>query len=111
MKYTKMVECQQKAVKNIDTAASKYIYELLLACYQCHLNSPEFSNCYSKLNDNKTIVDKVYKDATTNMYDPSAPRGSLRDINRCGKSFLENLVKHFVYKYQQQALAELKNQD
>lgn len=113
MKFSEMNERKKKATKNIKYAAEDYIFSLLNGCFDSEKGSKEYNNYLNELKDTDGLINTVYSEATTNIYEEgyccfnSDAQKAIKDIRFCGKEFLMKTTKHYVEKYQAEALAEL----
>ena len=112
--FEKMNLKERKAYKNIKNAAIDYIYGLQNGCFDSS-DTEEYNNYYNQLNDYEALVDIVYKEAISAVYTGDgavfggkAANAYIKDIRFCGKDFLMEVTKYFCLKYQQEALADLK---
>lgn len=112
----KFNECtirEKKAWKNIKNAAADYIFGLMNGCFDNDVDSEAYRNYKEGLEDYDSMVNVVYHEALTSVYDEGSvffgegAESFLKDIRFCGKEFLMEVTKHFVKKYQKEALAEI----
>lgn len=113
MKFSEMNERQKKVSINIKYAAIDYIFGLQNGCFDSDPESQEYKDYYNALKDTEGLINEIYFMATHNIYREGScyfgrdAEKMIKDIRFCGKEFLMTVVKHFVKKYQAEALAEL----
>lgn len=113
MKFSEMNERQKKASINIKYAAIDYIFGLQNGCFDSDPESQEYKDYYSALKDTEGLIEVIYNMATHDIYREGScyfggdAQKMIKDIRFCGKEFLMKVVKHFVKKYQSEALEEL----
>lgn len=113
MKFSEMNEKQKKAIRNIKYAAIDHIFGLQNGCFDSEKDSQEYKDYYNELTDTDSLISTVYYLAITNEYGAGycsfgkRAQAYIKDIRFCGKEFLMMIVKHYVKKYQSEALAEL----
>ena len=113
MKYLELNAREKKAFKNIKYAAEQNIWGLVNTA----LDDKDSVNWVLELfNDEDKVVELVYKEATTSLYDDgftcwdkATVTRELRDINFCGKEWLMERTRARVRKLLKEAKAEVEN--
>lgn len=114
MKFSECDMRQKKAWKNIKWAASDYIFGIMNGCLDNSEDSPSYKDYMNGLQDLDGIIETVYSESITNVYDEGScsfgigAESYLKDIRFCGKEFLMNLVKKYCKKFQAEALEQLQ---
>lgn len=114
MKFSECNTRQKKAWKNIKWAASDYIFGIMNGCLDNARESQSYKDYMDCLQDLDSIIETVYHESITNMYDEGScsfgagAENYLKDIRFCGKEFLMNLVTQYCKKYQIEALEQLE---
>lgn len=113
MKFSEMNAKQKKATMNIKYAASDIIFGLMNGCFDNEEDSQQYKDYYNELTDTNGLINTVYYEGTTNIYGDcycsfgKDAQKAIKDIRFCGKDFLMMIVKHYVKKYQAEALANI----
>lgn len=95
MKVSEMSETQKKAYRNICNAANDLIGGFENTLLDNSPNSKEYKNAKEFLTDHKSLVNELYRQATTAIFTGDAcifntnvVSKLLREINFCGKDWL-----------------------
>lgn len=105
---------ERKAYKNIDNAAIDHIYGLENGCFDTDKGSEEYNGYYEQLNDLEGLIEYVYNEAISAVYEKGCTYGGaaaqayIKDIRFCGKEFLMEVTRYFCEKYQAEVLADLR---
>lgn len=103
----KLSECnarQRKAFLNIKYAADWVIGGLENTMMDCRPESPEYKSAEAQLNDHEGLVDYIYQEAITCIYQEGfsqfgkAAESYLKDVRFCGKDWLMARVEARVKK-------------
>lgn len=111
--YKEMNKKEQKAYKNIKWAANDYIFGLENGCFDTEKGSEQYNDYYAQLNDLESLINIVYGEATSAVYDEGGvsfneqAQAYIKDIRFCGKEFLMEVTRYFCEKFQKEALADL----
>lgn len=113
IKFNECDQRQKKAFNNFKWAAIDYIFGLQNGCFDSEKGSTEYQDYYSELQDLPSLIDTVYREAISSIYNEGFSGGGkaaetfLKDIRFCGKEFLMQLATQFCTKYQKEALEDL----
>lgn len=114
MKFSECDQRQKKAWRNVKYAASDFIFGQMNGCLDNPEDSEEYKNYMDALSNLEYLINVVYAEAITNVYDEGScsfgagAAAFIKDIRFCGKEFIMKVVILYCTKYQKEALDQLK---